>query len=336
MILTLNNKTAMKNPRALNALIVAVIIVVAWSYELMAQSFSVESFRVLPNDVSAFINPVRDLNDEDCGLIKVMVPEDFAFSTPLGIVKREDNIGEIWLYVPRGTKKITIKHPQWGVLRDYNLPTKVDSHITYEMRLELPESHIVKVENPVITTVVDTVVMTRVDTLVIAPERKRIPFSFDAQATICIGVKSSNVLGGIRLFAFKRHGGFMHCATDFGKIGRTSGECGKDGDINGSAPFYSGKTRKSAFMINAGAVHRLSNRVAIFEGLGYGSTSLAWQLAQSEGGSYVKNSYYSRSGISAEAGVLLTFNRITLSASVATIKTKDWFGSVGVGIRLGK
>lgn len=128
----------------------------------------------------------------------------------------------------------------------------------------------------------------------------------------------------------------MHCATDFGKIGRTSGECGKDGDINGSAPFYSGKTRKSAFMINAGAVHRLSNRVAIFEGLGYGSTSLAWQLAQSEGGSYVKNSYYCRSGISAEAGVLLTFNRITLSASVATIKTKDWFGSVGVGIRLGK
>ena len=41
------------------------------------------------------------------------------FSTPLGIVKRIDKVGEIWLYVPRGTRKITIKHPQLGVLRDY-------------------------------------------------------------------------------------------------------------------------------------------------------------------------------------------------------------------------
>ena len=79
---------------------------------MFSQEFSVASFQVLPNDVSAFIHHVRDLNDEACALIKVEAPSDFAFSTPLGIVKRKDEVGEIWLYVPRGTKMLTLKHPQ--------------------------------------------------------------------------------------------------------------------------------------------------------------------------------------------------------------------------------
>ena len=87
--------------------------------KLMAQEFSVESFRQLPNDVSAFINVVYDLNDDACALVKVVAPSDFAFSTPLGIVKRKDEVGEIWLYIPKGSRMLTLKHPEWGVLRDY-------------------------------------------------------------------------------------------------------------------------------------------------------------------------------------------------------------------------
>lgn len=76
-----------------------------------AQEFSVASFRMLPNDVSAFIEPVRDLNNEACALVKVEATEDFAFSSPLGIVKRKDEVGEIWLYLPKGTRTLTLKHP---------------------------------------------------------------------------------------------------------------------------------------------------------------------------------------------------------------------------------
>ena len=36
-----------------------------------AQQFRVESFKTLPNDVSAFITPVRDLNGDACALVKV-------------------------------------------------------------------------------------------------------------------------------------------------------------------------------------------------------------------------------------------------------------------------
>lgn len=68
-------------------------------------TFTVESFRQLPTDVSAFIDAVRDLNGEACALVKVVAPSDFAFSSPLGIVKRRDEVGEIWLYLPKGIRR---------------------------------------------------------------------------------------------------------------------------------------------------------------------------------------------------------------------------------------
>ena len=306
-----------------------------------AQDFSVASFRHLPNDITAFINPVRDLNDEDCGLIKVTGSEDFAFSTPLGIVKRIDNVGEIWLYLPHGSKKITIKHPEWGVLRDYTFPSRIDSHMTYELKLDEPLRRDVagvtlSAPEPIVTTVTDTLVVTRVDTLVIQPVRKYIPLKINALATLCIGGKSTDVMGGVMVAVMRSHGGFLHVSTDFGSIGDTDGVCDRDGMMDGSMPFYSGRTRHSAFMINAGAAHRLSDCVAVFEGAGYSTDAVAWELAPSEGGGYVKNSYYSTRGISFEAGVMLTFGRVAVSASAVTIKGSEWFGSVGVGIRVGK
>lgn len=327
----------MKSIRSLYLLIVSAVFLMTGVSELSAQRFSVSSFKALPNDVSAFIDPVRDLNDEDCGLVKVMASDDFAFSTPLGIVKRVDKVGEIWLYLPRGSKKITIKHPEWGVLRDYLFPTRIDSHMSYEMRIDEPVRPGNSAEiRPIVSTVRDTLVLTRVDTLIIRPVKKYIPLDFDAVATVNYGGKTKSVMAGVLLMALKRHGGFVHVSTDFGKIGAVVAECEKNGEINEVTPFYTGQTRQSAFMINAGAAHRLSACLTVFEGVGYSSTSLAWQLAPSEGGGYVRNSYYTSKGISFEAGMAFKYKRLVISASVISIKGSDWFGSVGIGIRLGK
>ena len=76
-------------------LTILLFILSLWSASVQAQEFSVAGFRLLPNDVSAFITPVRDLNDDPCALVKVEAPSDFAFSTPLGIVSRKDKVGEI-------------------------------------------------------------------------------------------------------------------------------------------------------------------------------------------------------------------------------------------------
>ena len=305
--------------------------------DALSQRFSVASFRPLPNDVSAFINPVRDLNDEDCGLIKVIASDDFVFSTPLGIVKRIDNVGEIWLYLPHGSKKMTIKHADWGVLRDYVFPTRIDSHMTYELRIDEPVRPAETVSpEPIITTVTDTLVLTRVDTLIVAPQKEKIPFNINALATLSYGGRSKSVSGGLMVLAMKRHGGFAHVISDFGSIGTTHGDCGKNGEINGVTPYYTGITRSRSFMVNVGPAHRISKRLTIFEGMGYADNSVAWELARSEGGGYVKNTYYSSRGVSFEVGAVMTFNRITVSASVMTLKGSEWYGSVGIGIRIGK
>lgn len=145
-------------------LLLAMILWLAIPSALRAQEFSVASFRQLPNDVSAFINNVRDLNDEACALIKVVASSDFAFSSPLGIVKRKDEVGEIWLYLPKGTKTLTLKHPEWGVLRDYRLGKPLESRMTYEMKLNLPKPPITELHDTIveIKTITDTIAIEKV------------------------------------------------------------------------------------------------------------------------------------------------------------------------------
>ncbi len=106
---------------------------------LSAQGISVTSFKPLPNDLTANLagTQVKDQNGEVAALIKVVTTQTgFTFEGGMaGIVKTKQEVGEIWVYVPHGIQKITIKHPQLGVLRDYFFPCAIDAARTYEMVL---------------------------------------------------------------------------------------------------------------------------------------------------------------------------------------------------------
>lgn len=290
--------------------------------------FAVASFKPLGNDVTAFISPVRDLNGEACALIKVVAPREFAFSTPLGIVRREDKTGEIWLYVPKGTKTITIKHPLWGVLRDYSLGTKLESHNTYELRLDLPQQQAIATH--------DTVIMTRTitDTIRVESHRKPVPLAINLLATAAFHKDGPS--WGFMAMMLWRHGFYVHASSDLRSTGGTRLNCDKSGNIGGTMPYYTGKTRHSCFTATAGAAHRLTSSLALFEGLGYGRAATAWQLGESEGGGYALNDGLTHKGVSGEAGLLYSYKRLCVSASVITIAGKQWQGSVGIGIKLGK
>ena len=293
-----------------------------------AQEFAVSSFRLLPNDVSAFVNTVRDLNDEACALVKVEAPSDFAFSTPLGIVKRKDEVGEIWLYLPKGTKMLTLKHPEWGVLRDYKLGTTLESRMTYEMKLSLPKPAVAERHDTIVQ------VQTIVDTVTVVPARPKLPLSMYALATIALHNNGPSY--GVFFAMMRRHGFFVHAATDFRNTGTTQGHCAKDGSMGVAAekPYYTGHTAKSNYAVTAGAIHRLGRAVCLFEGAGYGRSSVAWQLAESEGGGYVLNDALSHKGVVGEVGALASFGRMAVSASAITIAGKQWQGCIGIGIKL--
>ena len=104
-----------------------------------SQSISVSSFKLLESDLTANTAGTmeQDQNGETAALIKVVTTQTgFTFDGgSLGIVKTKQTPGEVWVYVPRGSKKITIKHPQLGVLRDYYYPIAIEAARTYEMAL---------------------------------------------------------------------------------------------------------------------------------------------------------------------------------------------------------
>lgn len=295
---------------------------------MFSQEFSVASFQVLPNDVSAFINNVRDLNDEACALIKVEAPSDFDFSTPLGIVKRKDEVGEIWLYVPRGTKMLTLKHPQWGVIRDYKLGKPLESRMTYELKLNQPK--------PIIAEKHDTIIQikTVTDTIAIPQAKPKMPLSIYTLATIALHQDGPSY--GIFFAMMHRHGFFLHASSDFKSIGKTEGNCDKDGIIaqTNDKPYYTGKTRHSNYTMTVGAIHHIYKSLRLFEGIGYGRTATAWQLGESEGGGYLLNDGLTHKGVAGELGILGSIGRLTLSASAITIAGKQWQGSIGIGIKL--
>lgn len=53
----------------------------------------------------------------------------------MGIVKTVSKNAEIWVYVPWGIKRLTITHPQLGLLRDYMIPMPIEKATVYELAL---------------------------------------------------------------------------------------------------------------------------------------------------------------------------------------------------------
>lgn len=102
------------------------------SLKIEAQNIKVESFTLLENDITARVNVVRDANDDECALIK-MVTTDVGYNLDEGL-KREPRVGEIWFYVPQGTKRIVIRHQKLGKLV-YALPETLKAKTTYQIKL---------------------------------------------------------------------------------------------------------------------------------------------------------------------------------------------------------
>lgn len=299
-----------------------------WAQDVASHRFKVGEFRVLPNDVSAFISPVYDLNGEACALLKVTAVPEFAFTSPLGVVSRRNEVGEIWLYLPKGSKSLTVKHPEWGVLRDYRFPKSLESRMTYALTLEPPQLSVVQRTDTVIVT------ETRVDTVNIRRRRPRLPFV--CHILLTTSLIESGPSWGAMTAVMRRHGVFAHGETDLRATGNTVGACNREGRMGGVLPYYTGKARRSHYTVTAGLIHRLCRMVSLFEGAGYGRTAVTWELAGSEGGGYVLNKDLTCSGWAVEAGCLLTFGRVDVAASATCVAGKQWQGTVGIGVRLGK
>jgi formylglycine-generating enzyme required for sulfatase activity len=106
---------------------------------LFAQpKISVKSFERKENDLTArTYAPKKDQNGDICAIIKVVTTQTgFKWdSDGLGIVAAEPKTGEYWIYVPYGARRLTIQHPQLGILRDYTYPLPIEKATVYILEL---------------------------------------------------------------------------------------------------------------------------------------------------------------------------------------------------------
>ena len=99
---------------------------------------NVASFQRMESDITARVTaPKRDQNGEICALIRIVTNvKDLMFEPDaLGITARENKTGEIWLYVPRGARRISILHDELGIMRNYFYPDIIEKATVYEMVL---------------------------------------------------------------------------------------------------------------------------------------------------------------------------------------------------------
>ncbi len=130
------------------------ILLILFPIWLNAQNISVKSFKLLERDLDArVVEPKKDQNGDKCAIIKIVTTEKgFVFDGDMnGIVTTVYKTGEYWVYLPWGSKKITIKHEKLGILRNYLYPIPIKEATVYEMVLTT---------GTVVTTVVEQEIKT--------------------------------------------------------------------------------------------------------------------------------------------------------------------------------
>ena len=109
-----------------------------WPLLVMSQShdFEVQGFRENATDLTAATSGVRDGNGTRAALIRFAVRDpQFEVEGNLGNLKVERKTGELWVFVPQGTKRLDIRHPSLGILRGYELPMKLKAKTTYDAEI---------------------------------------------------------------------------------------------------------------------------------------------------------------------------------------------------------
>ena len=166
----INNDIKMKRT------IIATLLTMLCTF-LHAQELTVTSFKLSEMDLTANLQGtmVLDQNGEKCALIKIITTEQgFTFDVgSLGIAKTEAKTGEIWVYVPRGVRRITLNHQTFGRL-EFPFPVPLQGSKTYEMVLKADKPVVSDEKQPLTVKVVPAEAMLLIDDAIVETDNGRV------------------------------------------------------------------------------------------------------------------------------------------------------------------
>jgi hypothetical protein len=107
------------------------LVIFLFTNEITGQELKMSEFRDVPMDISARENPVFDANGDPCSLIKARCGlKDIDFESNMGVQKIDRKEGEYWLWVPRGTSKLTVSLAD-TIKYDFDLPQSTEEYKVY-------------------------------------------------------------------------------------------------------------------------------------------------------------------------------------------------------------
>lgn len=305
------------------AIFILLFAAVSVSAQTDSSGFFVQSFKKLDWDLDARSNhPMLDQNNRRAALIKVVIPEagfDFDVGV-MGVVGVKQEVGEVWVYVPEGVRKITIRHQTHGIIRDYEFGCPIESATVYEMKLHVPL-------RPKVTVIVKDSIIVR-DSIVYVPTPvyTRAPWEdirewFDVKKQTRWGVLAvSNVpdpsFGLMATWHARKVGAYIKAegklkrsGVDYNvfESGDTSISTGPDG-ITDNSVIWNGHFTRLA--ITAGGIFRCTDWLGICCGAGY--IQYIYRNGGVRNGNISKDYYALYKGLSLDfVGVLVRLGHLT-------------------------
>lgn len=116
------------------------LLLMAIAGKTAAQDIQITRFERNYTSLIGSVRPVYDNTGEACAVIRFFVRDaEFVIEPNLGVLKSETLPGEIRLYVPQGTKRLTVRHKNLMPLNGYEIPIKIEPKVTYDAELSVTD-----------------------------------------------------------------------------------------------------------------------------------------------------------------------------------------------------
>ena len=312
--------------------------------ELRAQErnneFFVSSFKALEMDLDARLHPEIDENGKKAALVKVVTGErGFSFDVGImGIVGIRQEVGEIWVYIPENVRRMTIRHKDFGVIRDYEFGVPVVSACVYELVLHTPERGSAlqvsdKAASGIVPAASAPVTGIAIPSLTASGRKTEKKWFVNVHAGIVPDFSAGLMAGRTYVGTDdgRGFGWYLKGVSDFRFQTRYDYECLGDGTVDGEQIWtkQNGHTWKSRYSVTGGMIWKCLRCLGFYAGLGAGQKSLVWEDSQDR---RVRVKDWSYKGMAMDAGAMLSFGRWNVSAGVSSI-TGGYYGlEAGFGV----
>ena len=263
---------------------------------LCAQELKVESFERLDMDLLARTSERLDRNDVPCAVLRVSVRDAQSFTFAGNIIGEVVyQPGEALVYLTDRSRKIQINSDKFGSL-EYEFPERLAKSVVYRLNLKLI-----------------------------------IPESMKTRTLVMPLVGIGETLSyGVMVGVVRKWGGYVKAKYNFVNQS-TSVNADDNGYINNSSSkaWFTGNDKASRFSVTGGAMFRIILPLYIYAGMGYGTKTLAWEMAD---GNWAEASDHSVQGIASEVGLIYRLQNFAISAGVENTQGKCWEANVGIAV----